>query len=153
MKVLVTGADGFLGGHLIRLLNKLNYPTRAMVKSNSDVHQWSCPVETFVADLLDADRVRKVVSGVDMVFHCAARLPGTGDEEEIWKVNVLGTQNIVNACLEHQVQRLVYISSDSVYGDGDNPGATEETLINPIYLHEGNYPRSKLAGEKYVLKM
>jgi nucleoside-diphosphate-sugar epimerase len=67
-------------------------------------------------------------------------------------VNVTGTANLVTACLGAGVRRIVYISTESVYGDCISLPATEETPVNTDHVYEGNYPRSKLEGENLVMR-
>jgi nucleoside-diphosphate-sugar epimerase len=87
-----------------------------------------------------------------VVCHCAAKLPGTAPPEEIWRVNVDGSANLIAACVENRVRRVVFVSTDSVYGDTNSAAVTEDSPLNPEYLYEGNYPRSKLAGENIAIK-
>ena len=151
MNALVTGASGFLGSHLVRQLLRCGYRIRGLVKPDTDVKDLEkLGIETVRGNLLDKDAVDIATRGIERVYHCAAVLPGKGSETEIWNVNVIGTKNLLDACLKYDVQRVVYVSTDSVYGDGDNPDSVEESPTNPEYLYEGNYPRSKLEGERIV---
>lgn len=152
VRALVTGANGFLGSHLVRSLVGEGYQVRAFVHASRPVSDWnSSVVETVKGDLLDRQAVEQAVRGMDVVFHCAAVLPGGDNEEHAWKVNVTGTQYLVESCLQHGVGRLVYVSSDSVYGDDHSDGAKEDAPLNPQYFTEGNYPLSKLEGERLAL--
>ena len=155
MRTLVTGAGGFLGSHLVRLLARRAHTVRALVQSDEQAQIFggaASGVEVVVGDVLDARGMREAVRGADVVYHCAAKLPGKAAEDDVWRVNVTGTENVLGGCLAGAVQRLVFVSTDSVYGDRHNPGATEETPLNPDYVFEGNYPRAKVAGERLVLR-
>jgi nucleoside-diphosphate-sugar epimerase len=150
MRALVTGAAGFLGGHLVRALAADRYTVRALVKSPADRDDWKVPVERIVGDVRDAEAMRRATPDVDVVFHCAAALPGAPDQE-LWDTNLAGTRNLLSACLASSVERFVNVSTDSVYGDGDQRGATERTPLDPTYFSEGAYPRTKLEAEALVL--
>jgi nucleoside-diphosphate-sugar epimerase len=152
MRALVTGAAGFVGRHLVAKLSRERMAVRALVKTSSDRHDWGCAVERHVGNLLDRDAVRSAVRDVQIVFHCAAALPGPGiSASEIDDVNIEGTRNVVDACLDFDRPRLVFVSTDSVYGDANHHAADEETSLNPDYFTEGNYPRSKLAAEAIAM--
>lgn len=153
MRVLVTGAAGFLGGHLVRELFRRGYLVRALLKFPTDL-DWKCnAVDRAIGDLLDPEAMRDAVWGVDIVIHCAAVLPQLSNEDEVWSVNVEGTRNVLSASLDAGVKRFVYVSTDSVYGDCHHPppGASEEAPINTSFFYEGNYPRTKFEGEKLVV--
>lgn len=151
-RALVTGAAGFVGRHLVATLHREGFAVTALVKASTDRIDWGCDVERRVGNILDRDAVSSALIGAEIVFHCAAALPGTGvTAAEIEHVNVAGTRNLVEASLEHGRPRFVFVSTDSVYGDGDQRGATEDTPLNPTYFTEGNYPRAKLAAERLVM--
>jgi len=149
MRALVTGAAGFVGGHLVRALVRDGHAVRALVKSSSDLDDWKVPVERIVGDLRDREAMRAATRGVQLVFHCAAALPGAADRD-LWDTNVEGTRNLLAGSVEHAVERFVFVSTDSVYGDRDQIGATEQTSLDPTYYSEGIYPRTKLEAETLV---
>jgi nucleoside-diphosphate-sugar epimerase len=152
MRALVTGAAGFLGRHLVATLHHEGFAVRVLVKASSDRRDWGCEVDRQVGNVLDRDAVRAAVADVRVVFHCAAALPGANiSAAEIDQVNIVGTQNLIDGCLVNGRPRLVFVSTDSVYGDGDHRCASEETPVNPDYFTEGNYPSSKLAAERVVM--
>jgi len=152
-EVLVTGAAGFLGRSVVPAMLARGHEVRAMVQRESDARLVRGPrAKVAIADLLDPASLRGAVAGIEIVCHCAAKLPGKASPEAIWAANVTGTANLLAACVEARVRRLVYVSTDSVYGDASTAGATEDSPIEPGYLHEGDYPRSKLEGEKLALQ-
>lgn len=149
--VVVTGAAGFLGAHVARALVASGARVRGAVQHAEHARAWrSGEVEPLVADLLAPAQLRAALRGAQTVYHCAAKIPDKGNAEEIWQVNVNGTRNLLEACVVCDVPRVVFVSSDSVYGDGHLPASREDQALRPEYFHEGNYPRSKLAGEELV---
>ena len=135
MAVLVTGASGFVGSHIVVALQENGVPVRGLVRSSSETSLLrSCGVPLVQGDLLDLDSLRKATRGVETVYHAAAVLPGSRhpllpkakcDSAMMKRVNVQGTQNILIACVENRVRRVVLLSSVSVYLPGPGP-ITEE---------------------------
>jgi nucleoside-diphosphate-sugar epimerase len=148
MKVLVTGASGFLGGHVAELLSKRGDGVRALVRrtSNRKHLEGLSNVEIFEGTVEDADRMREAVEGVDAIVH-AAGLVKARSKDEFFTVNVGGTSNLVQATRGRRLKRFVQVSSLEACGpsaDGRPISADQE---NPISA----YGRSKLAAEKVVL--
>jgi dTDP-glucose 4,6-dehydratase len=127
-QVLVTGAGGFIGSHLVERLVALGARVRAYVHYNSrsdwgwldrlpeDVRR---QVENFAGDLADLARVREAAAGCDAVFHLGAQIsiPNSYAEPGLFiSANVVGTFNVLTACREHGVSRLVHTSTSEVYG-------------------------------------
>lgn len=150
LKALVTGANGFVGSHLVEGLLKRGYQVISLVRKTSNL-RWLCDlkVEYVYADIAEKNSLREAVKDVDLVFHVAG-LTKAKNKEEYFKVNVEGTKNLVEACLEENpnLQRLVYISSQAAVGPGENEHPLDETApCRPITP----YGESKLEGEKFVL--
>jgi 2-alkyl-3-oxoalkanoate reductase len=154
MKVLVTGASGFLGGHVAELLSKRGDSVRALVRSTSNRrHLEKLPnVELFEGGVEEIERVREAVFGVDAIVH-AAGLVKARSTDEFFAVNVGGTSNLVQAARtgsrgnHRTVKRFVYVSSLVACGpsiDGRPVPVDQESPVNA-------YGRSKLAAEKVVL--
>ncbi len=139
----VTGATGFLGGHLVQHLSNNGASVRALARRpDRDAYIRDLPnVEIVMADLNEARRLIDYTAGCDIVLHAAAV---TGTLAESRRVNVTGTRNMALAAVENDVQRFVHISTISVYGfkvDGD---VTEST---PPKASKDAYSITKLEGE------
>ncbi len=148
-KILVTGGGGFLGKAIIRQLIRrgddvLNFSRNFY----PDLHNMG--IKQFQGDISDADAVDKACAGVDIVFHVAAKAGVSGRWIDYFKPNVIGTENVVNACLKNGVARLVHTSSPSVVFDGNNMEGVDESLPYPTAYH-APYPETKALAEKIVI--
>ncbi|MGY5860066.1 MAG: NAD-dependent epimerase/dehydratase family protein [Candidatus Thorarchaeota archaeon] len=147
MKVLVTGATGFLGGKTIELLLKEGHEVVALVRSTSNVEGLPKNIEVREADLFDEASLEKEVQDVDAVIHYAAYFDFyPRDEELMFKVNIEGTKNLMNACVGTQVQRFIYCSSTETMGPIRFPPGTEDTELKPDY----SYGASKIQAENAI---
>ena len=149
-KILVTGASGFLGGHVVEALSARGDEVRALVRRTSkrDHLERLAGVELFEGSVEQADRIREAVEGVDAIVHCAGIVKAR-DNDEFFTVNVGGTSNLVEAARERgkQLRRFVHASSLEACGpsaDGHPVASDQEAPIT-------SYGRSKLASEKVVL--
>ncbi len=116
-KVFITGATGLIGSHLTRRLIEEGIGVRALVR-NPKKAGWLKEIGAEIAegDITNAESLASVVQGCQYVFHAAAWVSERGSKDEIWKANVQGTQNVVNAALNASVERFIHISSCAVYG-------------------------------------
>ncbi|MGY5878973.1 MAG: NAD-dependent epimerase/dehydratase family protein [Candidatus Thorarchaeota archaeon] len=147
MKVLVTGATGFLGGKTIELILKEGHEVVALVRSTSNREGLPKNIEVREADLFDEVSLEKAVQGVDAVIHFAAYFDFyPRDEELMFKVNVEGTKNLMNACVGTQVQRFIYCSTTETIGPIRFPPGTEDTELRPEY----SYGESKILAENAI---
>jgi ornithine--oxo-acid transaminase len=145
---LITGASGFIGGHLAEHLTQQGIPVRGMVRASSDTSQLEAlGIELAVADLADPDAVARAARGCRYIFHCAALVSDWATTAEIEQVNVGGTRNVVNASVAASVQRLVHISTTDVYGYPGDP-AVNETYVSTRFRNW--YAQTKLAAEAEV---
>jgi nucleoside-diphosphate-sugar epimerase len=153
LQALVTGAGGFLGSAIVRQLGRTGDSVRCMLKRTERVNATTgMSREVVEADLLEPASLRQAIMGIDVVFHCAAVLPGRGDDAQMLAVNVLGTRNLLEASCEAGVSRFVLASTDSVYGGRACVGACEHTPVDLDYFPEGIYPRTKYDAERFVLE-
>lgn len=147
--LLVTGATGFLGRHLLPALCRGGYRVRALVR-DPRAHPWlrRYPQVTAIeGEVRDAAAVARAMDGVSAVIHAAGRFRFWGKDADFESVNVGGTQNVVNAARMRGVRRVVHVSTIAVIGDPE-PGrlVDEEHPPHPADA----YQRSKLAGEQVV---
>ena len=148
MKVLVTGATGFIGGNLARELWRLGYEVRALVRPGSNrLTIKETGVVPMEGDILDRPSIKRAVEGCEAVFHVAAAYTfWSKDPSKIFKTNVEGTVNVLKAARDAGVSRTVYTSTVGTIGIPKNGLGTEGTTIDPKSLH-GNYKESKFDAE------
>ncbi len=150
MKVLVTGAAGFIGRHLVDRLLKEGCEVRAFVLPGS-ASGWAADAgaQTVEGDIRDYDAVRSAAAGVQLIYHLAALTkPDSLRSSSLHEVNVGGTRNIARAALEDRVGRLVYVSSVAVYGRRiSRHGINEESPKRS----DSPYSKSKLQAEQLLL--
>ncbi len=149
VKALVTGANGFLGSHLIRLLLDDGWQVRALTRRKNESTA-ATAVEAFHGDIRDIDMIESAFREVDVVFHCAAKSGIWGSWKLYHTINILGTRNVVECCERHGVSRLVYTSSPSVTFQGDHQ-INENELAPYATKFLCNYPKSKAIAEQHVL--
>lgn len=145
---LVTGANGFVGSHLVESLLARGYRVRCMVRKTSDLAFIKhLSVEWAYADLCDGEGLRKAVQGAEAVCHCAA-LTRALDEETFLRVNAQGAEALARACLEANpgLRRFLFVSSVAAAGPSDGPDdvVDESRPPRPVTW----YGRSKLAAEQ-----
>ena len=147
---LVTGASGFLGWHVARLLVDRGHSVRALIRSSSKIHELD--VEPAVGDLRDLASVERAVAGCGVVFHVAAdyRL-WAADSTELYRSNVDGTRNILAAARSANVERVVYTSTVGCIGVPRDGIGDEESAVS-IDDMKGAYKRSKFMAEQVALE-
>jgi dihydroflavonol-4-reductase len=147
----VTGASGHLGGNVARCLLERGFEVSAFCRHEGPSLK-DLGAEYFRGDILDAGRVDAFVSGCDAIVHCAGIISIAGDPDgSVYRSNVEGTRNVVEACARRGVERLIHVSSVH---------AVESRLDKSVF-DEGNpwkergspaYDYSKACGEKIVLE-
>ncbi len=154
MKAFVTGATGFLGSHVARVLADQGAELRLLVRPTSNLRNLEgLKAETATGDLRDSASLEKAISGCDTVFHVAAdyRL-WVRDPAEMYRSNVEGTRAIVEAARKNGVRRVVYTSSVATVGFTGNGRPADED--SPVSLADmiGHYKRSKFMAEQVALE-
>jgi dihydroflavonol-4-reductase len=150
--IAVTGASGLLGGNLIRELLARGQRVRALIHSDRRAVA-GLDVEMASADLSDPASLERAFSGMDIVYHMASVVSISMDNwDEVYRVNVLGTRNVVDACLRAGVRRLVHFSSTHARQPEpfDQVLDEERPLVTDLTLPP--YDRSKALGEMEVQK-
>lgn len=149
MRALVTGGGGFLGRYLVEQLLTAGHDVT--VFSRGDYPELASIGATVVqGDVRDANAINAACSGIEAVFHTAA-VPGIwGSWQTYHSINTVGTQNVIDACRNHKVARLIHTSSPSVVFDGsDHIDADESLPYSAQWLC--HYPHSKALAEQLVL--
>ena len=150
MRVLITGAGGFIGSHLVDSQLEYGYDVRA-VDLHLDLlrHQEANPhLEAIRGDITEKHLVQKLVEGIDIVYHLAsAHLDVSLSDEQYRRVNVGATLSLLEAARQAGVKRFVHCSSVGVIGDVQDPPADESTECHPVNIYE----RTKLEGERIAL--
>jgi predicted dehydrogenase/nucleoside-diphosphate-sugar epimerase len=146
--VLVTGAGGFLGGALVRRLVQEGVKVRAGVRRLPS--EPLAGVDYLAGDLGDPEYVDVLVAGVAKVFHVGAAMKGSAADFQ--RGTVIGTRNVIEACLKHHVERVVYVSSLSVLEHAVRHAdkVTEEWPLEPHAELRGAYTQTKLEAEQMV---
>jgi len=154
MKAFVTGATGFIGASIVRELLRDGVAVRALVRPGSDLRNLEgLPVEILPGDLLDRSSLKSGCSGCNWIFHAAAdyRL-WTRTPQAMYRTNVDGTRNLLEAALTSGAERVVYTSSVGTLGNpGDGTPGNEQT---PVSLSDmvGDYKKSKFLAEREAEK-
>jgi NAD dependent epimerase/dehydratase len=157
-KIIVTGAGGFIGSHLTESLINQGSTVRAFVRYNSradigllnqlDPHVLK-EIEVISGDIRDHHAVNQAIKGMDLVFHLAALISipySYHHPREVVETNVNGTLNVLLACLENNIQRMIHTSTSEVYGSAIH------VPINESHPLQGQspYSASKIGADKLV---
>jgi nucleoside-diphosphate-sugar epimerase len=150
VKVLVTGATGFTGGHLAQWLAARGDEVRALVRpqSRAKFDESPLPAKGIVAaegDLTDGAALKRAAAGVDVVYHIAATYREAGQPDSAYRaVNVDGTRNVLEAARSGGAGRVVHCSTGGVHGHVANPPANEDAPLGPGDV----YQETKLEAEQ-----
>lgn len=156
MRVLVTGAHGFIGSHLVEKLVAEGASARALVSPWGNLENLAGvrhpnvrnQIEIVRADIGESESLRGVCDGVDLVYHAAARVADYGPAAAFWRVNVEGTKNLVLEAERAAVERFVLVSSVAVHRYTGFRNADPRTL--PLDGTLNAYARSKVAAENVL---
>lgn len=150
-KILVTGGAGFIGGYVVDELVQRGYSVVILDNLSSGSLKYVNPQADFIhGDVRNREDVRKAfLKGIDAVIHIAGQASiklSFMDPYNDLETNTLGTVNIIQACIEHGVERLLYASSMTIYGTPKVVPTAEDSPIAPVSY----YAVTKYAGERYV---
>ncbi len=149
MKILVTGASGFIGGRFARFALEQGFSVRVNGRRATGVdHLVRRGAEFVQGDLIDPDLVRELCRDVDAVVHCAGAVGVWGRKQDFILGNVQVTENVVEACLKQRVRRLVHLSSPSIYFDGRSHLNIKEDQVPRRF--NNHYAATKYLAEQKV---
>lgn len=154
MKVLVTGSNGFLAGHIVRTLLKNKYEVRAMLRAGSHAPALKgLNVEYFFGNITRLEDVDAAVEGCDYIIHAAA------DTSQHYRkvsnyhpVNIQATQHIINAANRFRCLRLVFVSTANVFGSGSAERPGDESFGQSSLFQRSGYAASKRIAQEMVLE-
>ena len=149
MKHIITGGAGFIGSHLTESLISRGDDVSIIDNLSSGAEPHIHPDATFYqCDIRNLDNIASAFKDVDTVFHLAAMArvqPSIVDPETFHDVNVTGTFDLLQKCVQHNVRKFIFSSSSSVYGDPDTMPMVETMKVDPL----SPYACNKLIGENY----
>src|SRR6266852_8720711 len=157
MLALVTGATGFLGSHVARVLAEQGADLRLLVRPTGDLRNLNDDdlknADRVVGDLRDVASIEKALSGCEVIFHVAAdyRL-WVRDPDEMYRANVDGTRAILEAARKNNVRRVVYTSSVATMGFTQNGTPADENSPAALANMIGPYKRSKFMAEQVAIE-
>jgi len=153
MTTLVTGATGHLGANLVRELIKREEQVRVFIRRESTNRELEgLQVEKAYGNLNDSVSIHQAVNGCSRVYHLAAFVSiRSGDQDQLYDINVLGTRRVMKACREVGVQKVVHCSSFGAVGTNPKGASNEDWAVNP-YEMTTDYEISKTFAELEVYK-
>ncbi len=151
MKAIITGGTGFVGGALARRLYNMGWDVAVLGRNTARLSELEdAGMRPLRQDIRQREGLVAAFMGSEIVFHCAAFPSPWGNFERFYQANVVGTRNVIHACLENNVKRLVYVSTPSIYFDYGSRVNVKETdpLPDPI----SSYAHTKRLAEEEVDK-
>lgn len=163
--ILVTGGTGLLGSHLLFDLVSTGHPVRAIKRKTSNIEmvrkvfsyysdkadEFFGKIEWVEADIMDFVAISEVLEGIDIVYHAGAVVSFyPKDHEAMLKVNIEGTANLVNLCIDRNITKFCYVSSVAVLGRALNDGVSDETTWWQPSKKNSVYGQSKYGAEREV---
>jgi nucleoside-diphosphate-sugar epimerase len=150
MKIFITGGTGFLGSNLAYALKNKGHDVTIIGRNSVKCDAMASDgFNVICADLLNEQVILDCTKEHEMVFHCAALSSPWGHYDDFYKINVLGTENIIASCKKNNVRRFVHVSTPSIYFEYKNKKNIKETDPLPI-KQVNNYSKTKLIAESRV---
>src|SRR5438067_964759 len=151
MRYLITGATGFVGGHVAEACAARGLAVSAVARPNSDVALLEkLGVTLYRGDITDAEVVKKALDGADVVVHCAAKVGDRGPVEDYRAVNVDALRHLLDACRGRPLHRFVHMSSLGVYEARHHHGTDESEPLPE--KHWDGYTQTKVEAEHVVMR-
>jgi dihydroflavonol-4-reductase len=154
LKILVTGANGFLAGNIIIELLRRGYHVRGMLRKKAVLITEHPDLEAFYGDITRPDDVIDAAGGCSAIIHSAAVTDHSIRDYDIYRqVNVEATRNVLNACIRHSIKKFIYVSTANVFGFGSKeaPGNEDVPMMYPFT--ESMYAVSKATAQNMVKEM
>ncbi|MBL8189352.1 MAG: NAD-dependent epimerase/dehydratase family protein [Acidobacteria bacterium] len=153
MKAFVTGATGFIGGNLVRMLLNDGHQVRALVRPGSDLRNVAgLPLELVTGDLDDPHHLTEIILGCDAVFHVAAHYSlWQKDRDAIYRANVTGTKNLLTAAKTAGIGRFIHTSSVAAIGVPAPGTLADEHTQTTVEALVSDYKKSKFLAEQAAL--
>lgn len=150
MRVLVTGGGGFLGSVIVKKLLERGDRVRVLGRRKYPYLEKLNNLETVTADIRNPEAVVAAAKNLDVIVHVASMTGIWGEWKNFFETNVMGTKNVLNACKENKISRLIYTSSPSVIYAGNSLENVDETISYPP-KYNCHYSATKAMAEKMVL--
>jgi nucleoside-diphosphate-sugar epimerase len=151
MRILITGATGFVGGHLVEACQRRGWHVTALARPNSDTKALEAAgVAVVRCEQTDAAALRRAVTEMDVVVNCAAKIGDWGPHADYIQANVDNLRGLLDACKGQALSRFIQMSSLGVYAAKHHNGTDEMTP--PAAMHRDGYSHSKALAEKLVLQ-
>jgi len=148
--IVITGVSGLLGGNLARALQNTNQPIRGLIYRDRRAVA-GLNIQLVEGDVRNLESLRSAFRGAEIVYHLAASISlESGNWSKMHATNVIGTRNVVKACLHCSVQRLVHISSIHALEQMPFDTPVDESRPRLTALKHPAYNRSKAAGEREI---
>jgi nucleoside-diphosphate-sugar epimerase len=152
MKIIITGATGFIGRNLSESLHKEGMKVIAIGRSEYVGKALrETGIEFMLAKIEDQSQIIKTFCPADYVIHCAGRAGDWWKYQDFYETNVVGTRNVIDACKKNDIKKIIYISTSSVYLSGKDRYNILET--DPLPTKQFNYGKTKLMAERELLKL
>lgn len=153
MKIIITGATGFLGKNLVESFHADGLQVTATGRSSAvgdELRKKSVPFKE--ADILDLYQLNNAFSPADCVIHCAARSGPWGKYRDFYDTNVVGTRNVIKLCKKHYIKKVIFISTPSIYFTGKDRYNISESEPLPD-RQASNYSKTKLISETELMAL
>ena len=154
MRVCLTGGTGFIGQALVKRLLADGAQVRVLARTSPRADALASQgVEIVTGDVADADAIRRVVEGGEIIIHAAAMVDAHGSRQKFFDANVRGTDAVLQASLRAKPRRIIYLSSITVYGPlRDDEWIDEDTPFDQLPEERDFYAQSKIEADRLALR-